>query len=136
MEDNILVINQDTFIKIMGSEGDYAFLLASMQKGDVLRKIISDTYKYDEDAQYIFTIENSIMPEFDNVNSKIKRMSVMFLAVGIGFAIFASLMLFNFISISISYKQHGIGILRAVGARSRDVFNFFFSESFIISMLS
>ena len=45
-------------------------------------------------------------------------------------------MIFNFITISISYKKREIGILRAVGARSRDVFNIFFAESFIIAMIA
>lgn len=58
----------------------------------------------------------------------------MFLYIGIGFAVFASLMLSNFISTSIAYKKQEIGILRAIGARSNDVFRIFFSESFIIAM--
>jgi len=42
-------------------------------------------------------------------------------------------LLSNFIAISISYKKREIGILRAVGARSIDVFKIFFSESFVIT---
>ena len=41
----------------------------------------------------------------------------------------------NFISTSISYKKQEIGILRAIGSRSNDVFRIFFSESFIIAMI-
>ena len=47
-------------------------------------------------------------------------------------AVFASLLLFNFISMSISNKKKEIGILRAVGARGTDVFKIFFAESGII----
>lgn len=56
--------------------------------------------------------------------------------VGLGFAIFASLLLLNFITISINYKKREIGILRAVGARSKDVFKIFFSESLIIAIIN
>ena len=44
--------------------------------------------------------------------------------------------LMNFISTSISYKKREIGILRAVGARSSDVFKIFFSEAFIIALIN
>ena len=47
-------------------------------------------------------------------------------------AVFAALLLFNFISVSITNKKKEIGILRAVGARGADVFKIFFSESGII----
>ncbi|MDR0426864.1 MAG: FtsX-like permease family protein, partial [Clostridiales bacterium] len=53
-----------------------------------------------------------------------------------GFAVFAALLLLNFISTSISYKKREIGILRAVGARSSDVFGIFFNESMIIAVIS
>ncbi len=59
-----------------------------------------------------------------------------FLYLGLFFALFASLLLFNFISISISYKQKEIGILRAIGARSKDVFGIFFSETLIIGAIN
>ena len=48
----------------------------------------------------------------------------------------AALMLSNFIATSISYKKQEIGILRAIGSRSSDVFRIFFSESFIIAMIN
>lgn len=45
-------------------------------------------------------------------------------------------MLANFIGTSISHKKQEIGILRAIGSRSNDVFRIFFSESFIIAMIN
>jgi len=56
-----------------------------------------------------------------------------FLWVGLVLAIFAALLLSNLISASISNKTKEIGILRAVGARSFDVFKIFFSEAFVIT---
>jgi ABC-type antimicrobial peptide transport system permease subunit len=57
------------------------------------------------------------------------------LITGIVVAIFASLMLFNFISSSISNKTKEIGILRAVGARGVDLFKIFFCESSVITII-
>ena len=69
------------------------------------------------------------------VDSLVKELSKVFLYVGLVLAVFAALLLSNFISVSISQKKKEIGILRAVGARSLDVFKIFFSESFFISAL-
>ena len=56
--------------------------------------------------------------------------------MGIGFAVFAALMMLNFISVSVTYKKKEIGILRALGARSSDVFSIFFSEAFFIALIN
>ena len=56
--------------------------------------------------------------------------------MGLALALFSSFLLMNFISTSISYKKREIGILRAVGARSSDVFKIFFSEAFIIALIN
>ena len=45
-------------------------------------------------------------------------------------------MLANFIGTSISYKKQDIGILRAIGSRSNDVFRIFFAESFVIALIN
>lgn len=58
-----------------------------------------------------------------------------FLYAGIGAAVFASLMLLNFISTSIASKTKEIGILRAVGTRGSDLFKIFFSESGLLTLI-
>ncbi|MBP3301430.1 MAG: ATP-binding cassette domain-containing protein [Clostridia bacterium] len=70
-----------------------------------------------------------------NVDGMVKELSTVFLYVGLVFAAFAILLFSNFISVSVSQKRREIGILRAVGARSADVFKIFFSESFFIAAL-
>ena len=81
-------------------------------------------------------MQNQVMFTLDNFNSFIEVGAKVFLYIGIGFAVFSSLLLMNFISVSISYKKREIGILRAVGARSSDVFKIFFSESLIIALIN
>lgn len=72
------------------------------------------------------------MDNLEAVNDTVKQMSKMFLLVGTALAIFAALLLSNFISVSISQKQKEIGILRAIGAKGTEVFKIFFVETIII----
>lgn len=85
----------------------------------------------DEHDVYL-TINSSLYTMVEMANEYAEMLSTIFLGVGIVFAVFASLLLFNFVSVSISNKRKEIGILRAVGARGVDVFKIFFAESGII----
>ena len=81
-------------------------------------------------------ISHAVGDALEMVNAMIDEMSQIFMWIGIVMAVFAALLLSNFISVSISHKKRDIGILRAVGARSFDVFKIFFSESFLIAIIS
>lgn len=91
---------------------------------------------YNEEGNVRYPIQTAATFELDALNEILKKVSVWFFWIGVGFAAFASLMLSNFIAISISYKKQEIGILRAIGSRSNDVFRIFFAESFIIAMIN
>ena len=79
-----------------------------------------------------YTIQNANYAAINSLNSTVALLSAIFLYAGIGVAVFAALLLFNFISVSIADKKREIGILRAVGAKSSDVFKIFLSESMLI----
>ena len=81
------------------------------------------------------TLAGSVVSTLKMIDNTVENMSKIFLYVGLGFALFAVLLFSNFISVSISQKKREIGILRAVGARSLDVFKIFFSESFVIAAI-
>lgn len=74
-----------------------------------------------------------ILLEFGSI---IETLSKILLWVGVGLAVFAGLMLMNFISTSIAHKKREIGVLRAIGARGKDVFSIFFAESSIICLIN
>ena len=76
-----------------------------------------------------------MIESLEMIDGTIKEFSKVFLYVGIVLAVFSILLFSNFISVSISNKKKEIGILRAVGARSIDVFKIFFSESFVITLI-
>lgn len=82
------------------------------------------------------TLQCQSTPILMNFGSLIETLSTVFFWVGLGLAVFAGLMLMNFISTSITYKKREIGVLRAIGARGKDVFSIFFSESFIICFIN
>lgn len=82
-----------------------------------------------------YTVVNGLITEIGFYNAMVDVLSKVFLWIGIILAIFSMLLLFNFITASISAKKKEIGILRAVGARGTDVFKIFFSESFIVVAL-
>ena len=88
-----------------------------------------------EQDDSIFKMSNPIAIALEKADEIINGISSLLLIISIVLAGFASLLLANFISVSISYKTKDIGILRAVGARSTDVFKIFFSESFIIMLI-
>ena len=90
--------------------------------------------KFDENDVRI-SLSNTLTENLEMVDDMVKSLSKVFLYIGLVLAVFAALLLSNFISVSISYKKKEIGILRAVGARSLDVFKIFFSESFVIAAI-
>lgn len=89
---------------------------------------------YAEDASRMKPT-GAYIERLEMIDSMVKSLSQVFLYVGLVLAVFAALLLSNFISVSISQKKKEIGILRAVGARSLDVFKIFFSESFVIAAI-
>ena len=118
-----------------GADNIYDFAVGAIpQDKEALRSAVS--YCYREDSPVRYQIQNSVTYELDSVNEVLKVLSKYFVWIGVGFAAFAALMLANFIGTSISYKKQEIGILRAIGSRSNDVFRIFFAESFIIAMIN
>lgn len=131
-----VVCDDNTFGRLTeGSDKVYSFAVGNMPKEkDELKNLVS--YCYREDTNVRHQIQNAITFELDSVNQFLEEFAKIFIYIGLGFALFAALMLSNFIAMSISYKKQEIGILRAIGSRSNDVFRIFFSESFIIAMIN
>lgn len=134
---NSTVVTSDSVFKKYtdGSDNIYSFAVGAMpaEKEEVRSAV---AYCYREDSNVRYQIQNSVTFELDSVNDMLKILSKYFFWIGIGFAAFAALMLANFIGTSISYKKQEIGILRAIGSRSNDVFRIFFAESFVIAMIN
>ena len=80
-------------------------------------------------------IKNTVNQQLDTVINMASVLEISFIIAGAVFALFAFLLMFNFISASITAKKKDIGILRAIGARTTDVFKIFVSEAFIIAAI-
>lgn len=133
---NTVICSENVFDDFCAFDnGKYSFAVGRMpeEKSDVEKTV---TYCYDDENNTRFPIQNSVTYELDSINEELKEFSKIFLYIGLAFALFAALMLSNFIATSISYKKQEIGILRAIGSRSNDVFRIFFAESFVIAMIN
>ena len=140
-EDSVkIVVSNEIYDALVDeiSMGDYSYVVAPMPKDRAgvheISKFSYENSHYDGMAR--FALRNSVTEELSYIDDILEVLGQVFLYVGLGLALFASLMLSNFIATSISHKKQEIGILRAIGSRSSDVFMIFFAESFIISMIN
>lgn len=127
--------NYSTSVVTPHETGIYAFAIAPMPTDRAsIQKLVE--LNYTEIDGLKFQMQNQVMDTLNSFNDFIEMGAKVFLYIGIGFAVFSGLMLMNFISVSINYKRREIGILRAVGARSSDVFKIFFSEAAMIALIN
>ena len=133
---NAVICHDDLYYQFI-DEGNnvYTYAVGKMPKTrDEIGTLVDYCYREGTDTQY--WIRNAATWNLDQVNEQLNEYSKTFLYLGVFIAIFAAMMLANFISSSITNQREEIGILRAIGARGKDVFNIFFIESFIIAFIN
>lgn len=137
---DVMAVLPDTLFSRLCDEidvGIYDFVVTAMPENTRdLKKLASYINYYDRDVDYAFGLVNSAVYELEMVDSTLTVVSKVFFWIGFAFAIFAILLFSNFIGTSIVHKKQEIGILRAIGSRSNDVYRIFFSESFIIASVN
>lgn len=124
--------------RVEHTPGMYYFAVAAIAANDeaAIAKLVEMSYADEHTTDYLYEMQNAVMYTLGSFNEIIEILAKVFVWVGLALAVFSSLLLMNFISTSISYKKREIGILRAVGAKSSDVFKIFFSEAFIIAFIN
>ena len=110
----------------------HAFVLPAPQSEAGMRALCSGAGQVNADDTF-FTVSTPAEHDLQSIDNFIDMFGQVFLWIGVVMAVFSMLLLFNFISASIAYKKREIGILRAIGARSADVFKIFYAESAIIA---
>ncbi|ERJ10988.1 ABC transporter ATP-binding protein/permease [Haloplasma contractile] len=134
---NYIVVD-DEFYKQFNEHapGPYSWAIAEMPDDEQgIREVVE--FRYNDGADGVeYKLNNAVSYLLDQVNDFIEQGSKVFFYIGVGFAVFSALLLFNFITASIASKKREIGVLRALGARSSDVFSIFFSESLIIALIN
>ncbi len=112
----------------------YDVLLTNVDNNNTLFDLIKQNDFYDEGRSYYLI--NVVSSSIGSFVALMKILAMIFIYIGLALAIFSGILLANFISSSIAYKKKEIGILRAVGAKSSDVFKIFFSEALVIAMVN
>ena len=128
-EDSV-AFSDATFKSLISASYDVCFGSFDGSRLNVI-KIVN--YSFERDGQYYYKLVNHVTEEITMVNMVFTVLKTVFIWVGVINAIFASLLLSNFIALGVMNKKTEIGILRAIGARGVDVFKVFFSESGIIA---
>ena len=114
------------------ADASYSWAFVPLEKTEKAFGALSARLGAYDEADVAYLLHNVLYENVTLVNSIVEALSALFLGAGIVLAFFASLLLFNFITVSITSKKKEIGILRALGARGADVFKIFFAESGII----
>ena len=130
MNENLM---QDFYI--FPEQGDYNKILfssKSVQSG--ANKIVD--YVIGQQGLTMQLYNNSILGIISENETLIKQVADLFLYVALALAVFSIFMLYNYISTSISNKKRSVGVLRGLGAGSKDVLRIFLSESLIIAIVN
>lgn len=96
----------------------------------------SDMNGLDSGTYYTYQIVGLNEYDIQNIIASYQGLYKYLLIVSLVFVLFAILLFSNFIGVSISYCKKEIGILRALGARSKDTLKIFTYESLIIGLIS
>ncbi len=129
------IVSSKTEETIKNSVGSYNFILSNLKGSRTDEKLIKDCETFNSSGEK-FTIQNEATMMLDMFNYIIIETAKVLVYIAIAFAVFAALLLMNFISTSISHKKREIGVLRALGARGSDVFGIFFNEALIIAFIN
>ncbi len=142
-------------------ESSEAYTSSSLAVSKTNKKVVEDNCKGFWRINAVLTSNHSINHDFvsycfqiDKSNSRIEVQNVstnlvssidsfikgkilkICIAIAIAFAVFSSLILMNFLFISMSYNKKEIGILRGLGARNADVLGIFAKEGILISLIN
>ena len=126
-----LIVSVDYARKAM-KEGIGSYALAAPVRDGAEGRRVFDNCRGDGDFLLISDAQSDVAEYRETIN----KFTGAFVGVGVAFAVFAGALTFQFINLSIETKRGQVGILRALGARSFDVCRIFFSESFLLALLS
>lgn len=132
---NVVCSSEANLKDLSSYYGSYSCMMTSLKGTSTDEDLVKTCELYNSDG-IKFTIQNDTTAMLDILEEIISMAAGIFVWVAVVFALFAALMLMNFISTSINYKKREIGVLRALGARGSDVFGIFLNESMIIALIN
>lgn len=129
LEDQLIVSEEYAKAAFGGSAGMFALAGPPESASEA-----ATLYELLKSGEYL--VYTDAVAEVEEYRETIGGFTGAFVGVGAAFAVFAGALIFQFINLSIESKRGQVGILRALGARSADVCRIFFSESFILALVS
>ncbi len=90
----------------------------------------------DNDGLIVRWYKNTMIDALKENEVFLNQLLQLFLYVSLIIIVFSMFMLMNYITSSIASKRHTIGILRALGAKSKNIFVMFLFESMIIALIN
>jgi len=113
--------------------GHWCYALGAMpQKREAVEALVA---LESEESDLAFVLKNQVVSTLDAVGNDVQDITFYISFVALGFLLFAGLLMATLIGTSVAYKQKDIGILRALGAGSGDVYRVFFAEAGVLAML-
>lgn len=103
------------------------------------KKELVDTMRYLEDLNndnLHYQLTNTTDDWIKDVDTLMTTYKMIGGIAGAVLIVFSSLLLFNYINLSIYHKTKEMGILRALGARGADIFQIFGCEGFLIALIN
>lgn len=129
LEDQLIVSEEYAKAAFGGSAGMFAIAGPPGSASEA-----AALYELLKSGEYL--VYTDAVAEVEDYRETIGGFTGAFVGVGAAFAVFAGALIFQFINLSIEAKRGQVGILRALGARSYDVCRIFFSESFLLALVS
>ena len=129
LEDQLIVSEEYAKAAFGGSAGMFAIAGPPESASEA-----ATLYELLKSGEYL--VYTDAVAEVEEYRETIGGFTGAFVGVGAAFAVFAGALIFQFINLSIESKRGQVGILRALGARSYDVCRIFFSESFLLALVS
>lgn len=98
--------------------------------------ILEDIFNKFPSSDKKFISETMFSKTMDTLSSTVVYIRNIAFYISVGLIVFGFVVFINFISSSINNNKKQIGILKSMGTRTKDVFNIFYLEAFIIGFIS
>ncbi len=123
----------DLFTEGRAGRYTYAVVSSTATSASVV-SIAKGCLQEEDSARYRF--EDLTAYQLDKLDETLRAFGELFRLVGIGMVLFATGLFAAFIATGLHGKKQQIGIMRAMGAGSRDVFAIFFTEGLLVAAIS
>lgn len=119
-----------------GDENYSRFIAPMPTNAFDVRNLVNTSFDHKYSNGDKIMLNNIVVNLVVEIDEGVKVLAKIFVYIGLAMALFSGLLLSNFIGASIANKKREIGILRALGAKSSDVFSIFLNESMIIALIN